>query len=361
MAVKTERIEAAELKELYAKFTGRKVLFIIIGLALLAFLAIVAISLGAASLGVRDVFNTIVAKVFPFSGAESSQLADVIVWHYRMPRILMAIVAGMGFAISGAAMQGILRNPLASPFTLGISSAAAFGASLAIVLGVGMVSGGKYLIIGNAFVFALTTAFLVYGISRIRGTTPETIILAGIAMMYLFSALTSLLQYIGTEHDVAAVVYWLFGSLNNASWKNLPVVFMFFLACLPFLIKYSWDLNALAAGDETATSLGVNAKRVRVVSMMLATLITAAITCFTGIIGFICLVAPHITRMIIGADHRFLLPCSCIMGALLLLGADTIGRTIIQPTQIPVGIVTSFIGVPLFIYLIMARRRQYWQ
>jgi iron complex transport system permease protein len=361
MAAKAEKIDTTEIKELYGKFTARKVLFFIIGLALLVILAIVATSLGVASLGIGEVARSIVAKIFPFAGVESTRLADIIVWQYRMPPILMAIVAGMGFAVSGSAMQGVMRNPLVSPFTIGISSAAGFGASLAIVLGVGMIGGGKYLIIANAFFFALMTAFLVYGIARIRGTSPETLILAGIAMMYLFSAGTSLLQYLGTKEQVAEVVYWLFGSLAGANWEKLLIVFIFFIICFPFLIKYSWDLNALAAGDETAASLGVNTRRVRVVSMALSTLITAAIVCFTGIIGFVCLVAPHITRMLIGADHRFLLPGSAIVGALLLLGADTLGRTVIQPSTIPVGIVTAFIGVPMFVYLLITRRRQYWQ
>jgi len=360
MALKASEIETAEIGELYAKFTARKILFIPVGLAILALLAIVAVSLGPATLGVGDVFEAIVARVLPFTGVESSQLTDVIIWDLRLPRVLMAIVAGMGFAISGAAMQGVTRNPLVSPFTIGISSAAGFGASLAIVLGVGVVGADKYVVIANAFLFALIAALLVYGIARLRGTTPETLILAGIAMMYLFSAMTSLLQYIGTEEQIAGVVYWLFGSLTEASWDKLLVVSIFFVVCFPLLMRYSWDLNALGAGDETATSLGVNTRQVRIVSIALATLITASIICFTGIIGFVCLVAPHITRMIIGPDHRFLLPCSCIVGGLLLLSADTLGRTIIQPTEIPVGIVTSFIGVPMFVYLLMTRKRQYW-
>lgn len=358
MATRTEAIEA---KEVYAKLTARKVLFILVGLGGLVALVLVATSLGSADLGVNSVASAIAARIFPFLNLEVSTKVDVIVWDIRLPRIILGIVAGAGLAISGAAMQGIMRNPLVSPFTVGISSAAGFGASVAIVLGAGMVGGGKYLVITNAFVFALLAAFLVYGLARIRGMRPETLILAGIALMYFFSAATSLLQYIATQEELHAVVHWLFGSLTGASWENIVVVSIIFFCCLPFLIKYSWDLNAMVAGDDVATTLGVNTRRVRTVCMALATLITAGIICFTGIIGFVCLVAPHITRMIIGADHRFLLPCSCILGGLLLLGADTIGRTAFQPTTIPVGIVVSVIGVPFFIYLILRTRKEYFQ
>jgi len=361
MVVETKKIETAEIEQLYARFTARKILFILLGIAILVVLALVSLSLGAAHLGIGEVFRALVARVLPFIGVESSQLADVVIWHLRLPRALMGIIAGMGFAVSGAAMQGVLRNPLASPFTIGISSAAAFGASLAIITGVSVVGGGQYLVIANAFFFALVATFAVYGIARIRGTSPETLILAGIAIMYLFSAATSLLHYGATEEELQVVIHWLFGSLARTSWNSLLIVFIVLVACQLLLLKYSWDLNAMAGGDETATSLGVNASRVRIVCMALASLITATIICFTGIIGFVCLVAPHLTRMVIGSDHRFLLPCSCVVGALLLLGADTVGRTIVQPAEIPVGIMTALIGVPFFLYLMLARRRQYWR
>lgn len=358
MATRTETLEA---KEVYAKLTARKVLFILVGLGGLVALVLVATSLGSADLGVTSVASAIAARIFPFLNLEVSTKVDVIVWDIRLPRIVLGIVAGAGLAISGAAMQGIMRNPLVSPFTIGISSAAAFGASVAIVLGAGMVGGEKYLIITNAFIFALLAAFLVYSLARIRGMRPETLILAGIALMYFFSAATSVLQYIATEEELHAVIHWLFGSLTGASWENILVVVIMFCCCLPFLIKYSWDLNAMIAGDDVATTLGVNTRKVRTVCMALATLITAGIICFTGIIGFVCLVAPHITRMIVGADHRFLLPCSCILGGLLLLGADTLGRTAFQPAIIPVGIVVSVIGVPFFLFLILRTRKEYFQ
>jgi iron complex transport system permease protein len=348
--------------ELYSRFTGRKALFILASLALLAVVALVATSLGGASLGIGDVFRAVIAG--PPSGVESNpvDLDRVIVWHLRLPRIVMGIIAGAGLAIAGAAMQGVLRNPLVSPFTLGVSSGATLGASIAIILGFSLVGSGRYVVIANAFVFAMGTSLLILAIGRLRGITPESFILVGIALMYFFGAFTSFLQYVATEGELAEVVHWAFGSLTGSKWGNIGIVSAIMLGCLPWLLKYSWDLNAMAqGGDEVAQSLGVNCGRVRVISMTLAALVTATIICFTGIIGFVCLVAPHITRLLIGGDHRFLLPCSCVLGAALLLAADAIGRTVISPTIIPVGIVISFIGAPFFFYLLMTRRRQYWQ
>lgn len=254
-----------------------------------------------------------------------------------------------------------MRNPLVSPFTIGISSAAAFGASIAIMFGVGFVGSGTYLIMTNAFIFALLCAFLVYGIARIKGVTPETLILAGIALMYLFGALTATLQFVASEQQLMAVIHWTFGTLTGSTWNEILIVTVLLLSCFPFLMLYAWDLNAMASGEEVARSLGVNTSRVRTVSLTLATLITAGIICFTGIIGFVCLVAPHITRFLIGGDHRFLIPCSCIFGAILLLAADTAGRIMFSPVIIPVGIVISYIGVPLFLYLLIKVRKVYWE
>jgi len=361
MATELKEIEVPEIKELYSRFTARKVVFILGSLGVLIVLSLFAATLGAARLGVGEVSSAIMARIFPFTGIETTHFADVVVWHLRLPRIVMGIIAGAGLAVSGAAMQGIMRNPLVSPFTIGVSSGAALGASLAIVLGFNLVGGEKAIVVTNAFIFGLLTAFLVYCLARMRGVTGETLVLAGIAVMYFAGAATSLLQYIATEEELQAVVYWLFGSLTGAGWENILIVTVILFSCLPFLMRYSWDLNVMAAGgDEVATSLGVNAPRVRIITLILATLITAGIICFTGIIGFVCLVAPHITRLLIGADHRFLLPCSCIFGAILLVGADTIGRTIASPVIIPVGIVISFIGVPFFVFLLMTRRKEYF-
>jgi len=348
----------AKVKEEYRQFVSRKVFFLILLILGIVFLSGVAATLGSADISVLDVYSAILAKFLPGS-FQTTWFADTIVWGLRLHRILMAIVAGMGLAIAGAVMQGILKNPLASPFTLGISSAASFGAALAIILGAGF-AGGEWLIIGNAFIFTLLASFIVYGLAKYKGITPETMILAGIAIMYLFSAMTSFLQYVGRSEQVQEVVFWMMGSLGRSSWDRVWIVSAVIVVCFPYLLFRSWDINAINAGDETATSLGVNVERTRIICMMLVSLITASVICFTGTIGFIGLVSPHITRMVIGADHRFLLPSSALAGALLLLGADTIARTVLAPVILPVGIMTAFLGVPFFVYLFLKRKKEFW-
>lgn len=353
-------MHSIRLEERYARLSARKILLVICSLAVLVALIPVAASVGAASLPIVDVFRAIAARIFPFLNLGINQSADTIVWDLRLPRIAMAIIAGGGLALSGTVIQGVMRNPLASPFTLGISAAAGFGAALAIIFGVGVSGSGESLLISNAFIFALLATFVVFSLAKLRRMTPEALILAGIAVMYLFSALTSSLQYIGTTEQVNSVVFWLLGSLAASTWKNVLFVTFIFFVSLPVLIKYSWDLNAMAAGDETAIALGTNTKRARLICLMTATLITASVVCFNGVIGFICLVSPHIARMIVGSDHRFLLPISCIGGAILLLISDTLARIAFQPSEIPIGIMTAFIGVPFFVYLILTRRRGYF-
>lgn len=346
------------IKEEYRRFVGRKALllgFLLLGIILLSG---VAATLGSARISVLDVYISIIARFFP-GHFQSDWFSDTIVWGLRLHRILLSIVAGIGLAIAGSVMQGILKNPLASPFTLGISSAASFGAALAIVLGAGFV-GGEWLIVGNAFVFTLLASMTVYGLAKYKGITPETMILAGIAIMYLFQAMTSFLQYIGQSEQVAEVVFWMMGSMGRSSWDKVWIVSAVIALCFPYLLLKSWDINALGAGDETATSLGVNVEKTRVICMFLVSLITASVICFTGTIGFIGLVSPHIARMVIGGDHRFLLPASALVGGLLLLAADTAARTILAPVIMPVGIMTAFLGVPFFVYLFMKRKKEFW-
>ena len=366
-------LTAADIKEQYKKFVGRKIFFIFFFTALIVVISGVSATLGSYPITVTEVYSiiwhgigTILQNfdciiVHGTSGFFREYFAteEMVVWGLRLPRILLGIIAGIGIGIAGAVMQAILRNPLASPYTLGISSGAGFGASLAILAGAGII-GGKYLIIGNAFVFALLVSFIILALSSRKGSTPETMILAGIAMMYLFGAMTTILQYFGEAEAVKEAVFWMVGDLNRASWPVVTIIIGTLACCAPLLMMKSWDLNVMGAGDETAKSLGVNVKRTRVITMVVSTLLVATIVCFTGTIGFIGLVAPHMTRLAIGGDNRYVLPVSGLLGAVILISADLVARTIIAPVILPVGAVTAFMGAPLFLYLIMRRRREYW-
>jgi len=346
-----------DIGEQYTRFIGRKIIFIFSLIALTVLLVGVATTLGVLHISVLDVYSAILHPLFP-SHFQVSELTTRVVWHIRLPRILMGILAGMGLGIAGAAMQVVLKNPLASPYTLGIASAAGFGAALAILLGQGFF--GNYLVAGNAFIFALLSSAIIVGIAKHRGATPEVMILAGIAMMYLFSACTTLMEYFADPDAVKEVVFWMVGSLGRSGWDKLTILFFVLVIGIPILLLMSWDFNLMGAGDETAMSLGVNVGRVRTMAMVMASLIVASIVCFTGTIGFIGLVGPHITRMVIGGDNRFVLPGSALIGGLLLAGADVVAQHIVPPVIIPIGVMTAFMGVPLFFYLIMRRRREYW-
>jgi iron complex transport system permease protein len=263
--------------------------------------------------------------------------------------------------LAGASLQGVMRNPLVSPFTLGISSGAALGAGLAIVLNFSFFGLTEYMTVMNAFVFAIIASFIILGVGRLRGVTPESFILAGIALTFLFGAVTSSLTYIASDAEITELVYWGFGSLSRPTLEQTLIALAAITIFSPFLIQWAWKLNAVSiGGDEVAQSLGVNPARIRVKVMIVASIITASIISFTGLIGFVGLVAPHISRLLVGGDNRYLLPSTALMGTGLLLISDTIGRTILAPTIIPVGIMLSFVGAPFFLYLLLFKRRQSW-
>jgi len=354
---------AAELKKLYSKGKSRKVLVIFSIFIALFIIVLISVSLGAGSPRFNEAINVILNKIFPsLDFNPGSKITQIIILELRLPRIALAIIAGAGLAASGAVMQGVLRNPLVSSYILGISSAAGFGAALAIVFEVGILAQySDYITIVNAFFFSFLAMLLVLGIARIRGITSETVILAGIAVSFLFSAMLSLIQFLAPEHEaLRAVVFWLLGSFQKASWDNVLITIPIVSFTILLMMKQSWDLNVMSLGEDVATSLGVNSKRVLLTSMVLGTLATATIISFTGVIGFICLISPHLARMIIGSDHRFLLPCCTVIGACLLLASDTVARTVMPPVEFPVGIITSLLGVPFFIYILLSRRRQSW-
>lgn len=324
-------------------------------------LAIIAISMGSADVSVGQVGQAIYHVITGETATVDQRRIEKIIILLRMPRVILGLLAGIGLSISGTVMQSITRNPLVSPFTIGLSSAASFGACLAIVTGIGFQPHTPLGIVFNAFAVSLLCAVLVYGVASKIGMSPEALILTGVALSYFFGALTATLQFIADENQLSAAIQWTFGSLNGATWTQVWILLGVLGISVPILLKNSWVLNAMSSsGDEFIKGIGINPSRVRRHLGLLTVLITASIISFTGTIGFIGLVSPHIARLVVGSEHRVLIPVSGLLGAILLLISDTIGRTIISPVTIPVGIIISYIGVPLFINLILARRKEYF-
>jgi iron complex transport system permease protein len=347
-----------EIAQTYRKMFGRRVLAVGLLVAGIILLVAVAVTLGSAGLTVQEVYLAIFGRIFP-GMISGDPLASTIVWDLRLHRVVFALLAGFGLAIAGTMMQGVLRNPLASPFTLGIASAATFGAALVIMFLPQDLEGDLAIVLG-AFLTSMLAAAAIFGLSRYRGMSAESMVLAGIILMYFFGAVTAFLQYTGSTEQLQQVVFWTFGSLQQTSWLKCGIVALVVGICTPYVLFRAWDFNALSMGDQVAQSLGVQVERTRTVHMMIASLITASIICFTGTIGFIGLVSPHITRMALGGDHRYLLVASGLIGAVILLVADSLARTILAPAIIPVGIMTAFIGIPFFLYLFLRRREEYW-
>lgn len=345
----------------YSLYIGRKTAILFIGLLALIFMILYSISKGAANLPVADVARSLL-------GFGESEQFDIIVWHIRLPQVLAAIISGAGLSISGAVMQSILRNPLGSPFTLGISHAAAFGAAIAVmILGSGTMTSASigavtlsnpYVTTGMAFLSAMLASLFIVAISRMRGAVPETMILAGVALGALFTAGTMFLQFFADDVQLAAMVFWTFGDVARAGWKEIGVLAVVTCLSAVFFFLNTWNYNAMDAGDETARGLGVKVERTRLLGMLVASLVTAVTVAVLGIIGFVGLVCPHMVRRIIGGDNRFLLPASALFGAILLLASDTAARLILSPHLLPVSILTAFMGAPIFMVLIVKGRGQ---
>ena len=281
----------------------------------------------------------------------------VIVWELRLPIALMAIVVGMALGLAGAEMQTILNNPLASPFTLGVSSAASFGAALAIILGLGIPGiPDQWVISVNAFVFALLACFILDGISRWTRVATSGVVLFGIALVFTFNALISILQFVASEDTLHGLVFWTMGSLARASWDKLAILSIALLFIVPLSMKNAWKLTALRLGEDRAVSFGINVRKLRMATLLRISIISALTVAFVGPVGFIGLVAPHISRMLFGEDHRFYLPGSMLTGALVLSLASVLSKNIVSGVIIPVGIVTSLVGVPFFLSIIIRHR-----
>ncbi|WP_010663663.1 FecCD family ABC transporter permease [Marinilabilia salmonicolor] len=337
----------------------RRLYFILLSVLLLFVLFFLGISMGSSLLSFSDVAEVLIGG--------GNEISRQVVFQIRLPRILAAIATGAALSVSGAVIQTVIRNPLGSPFTLGLSAASAFGAAFAIVVlgaagGVSLQFGSlaqfPWIVTLSAFLFGLICALLITGFARWRGATPEILVMAGIILTSLFQSGTSLLQYISTDVELASVISWMFGDMAKATWDKVTIQFIVLIPAILFFVFNAFSFNALNAGDEVASSLGVNVDRLRLWAVVVASLCAAVATAFFGIIAFVGLVVPHVTRWLVGYNDRVVLISSVIMGAIFLLLADIISRTVVAPVVIPVGIVTSFVGAPFFLFLIIRKVRK---
>ncbi|CAK2108140.1 iron complex transport system permease protein [Vibrio crassostreae] len=305
---------------------------------------------GSSWLGIEQVVEALLG------GPSGDRLSTLIVWQLRLPITLTCLMVGASLGLAGGLMQTLLANPLASPYTLGISAAAGFGAAMAFLTGFS-VFGLHWL--GVPFAAFLTSglaSMAIYIIGRSRHMDAKILILAGIVVLFFFQALQSLIQYLASPEVLQQIVFWLFGSLLKASWLSFFVSGAVFLFGLVFALSKVWALTALTLGEERALALGIKTSKLRLQMFLLCSLLTAGAVSFVGTIGFIGLVAPHLARMLIGEDQRFYLPLAALMGAVLLCTSSLVAKLIVPGTIIPIGIVTSLVGVPILLYFLVSKR-----
>ncbi|TFF13538.1 iron ABC transporter permease [Pseudomonas sp. BCA14] len=353
MSSLTDTVEVQ--RDTYRRLVLRKRL-ILAGLVVLLLCSVLLdLALGPASYSFSEVLGAL------FSPDSASPQVRVVMWDIRLPVALMAVAVGAALSLAGAQMQTILNNPLASPFTLGISAAASFGAALGLAFGVALFPlAAQFMVPLNAFIMAMLSALLIHFLSMRRGVTAETIVLLGIALVFTFNALLALVQFFATEQAVAAVVFWTMGSLTKATWPKLGVICLVILITLPIFAKRAWALTALRLGDDKAASFGINVRSLRFQTLIMVSLLASFPVAFVGTIGFIGLVGPHIARMMIGEDQRFFLPASLLTGSLILSVSSVVSKTLIPGAIFPIGVVTSLIGVPFFISLILGGKKNSW-
>lgn len=325
------------------------------------FVFLIAIAYGSSTVSLGRVIATLFGQ--------GTQKEGIIVLNLRLPRAVTAVMAGFGLGIVGCVMQGILRNPLASASTVGVSQGAAFGAAFAIiVLGGGAMTAstaGAQLSVNNpaltaacAFIGSMLSTVFIVVLSRFRNMSAGTLILAGVALGSLFSAGTTLMEYFADDVRVAAVVYWTFGDLGSTFWKEIAVITGAVILAGAYYAFNCWNYNAMQGGEDTAKGLGVNTNRILISGMVVGSFTASVIVSYIGIINFVGLIAPHMVRKFVGTDYRYLLPASGLAGAILLLLSDTVARLAVAPIVLPIGAITSALGAPMFLWIIFKGRRE---
>lgn len=330
------------------------------GFALLLLSAVISLSLGSAKLPLSHVWSILIHHI-PGVGAQVNvnwaQSSEQIVMNVRLPRVLLAVLVGACLSLAGAGFQGVLRNPLADPYTLGVASGAAVGAAFLILFGFHTILLGKWTIPMVAFVTGLVSLIVVIRLANVQGKYQlETIILSGVVVQAFLGSIVSFMVSL-SDKVINEIVFWLLGSLALRGWSFMLVLIPYLAVGLLLLLSYGRTLNVFALGERQAAHLGVNVQRTRLVVLIVSTLITAAAVSIVGTIGFVGLVVPHLVRLMVGPDYRLLLPLTAIFGGIYVLWADTIARTLLSPTEIPLGVVTAFLGAPFFAYLLRKNKR----
>lgn len=345
---------------IYKKYFYRSALISLI--LVLICLAFFSTTIGVANISFIKVIRIIASKIplinsfVPSEGISNSLY--MIILNIRMPRIFLSAIVGASLSIVGAAFQGMFKNPMADPYVLGISSGAALGATIAIVIGIEQEILNMGIITILAFVGAVVTTLIVYNIARIGNKVPSVaLLLSGISVSFLLSSIISVLMVLNKNH-IDKIIYWTLGSVSAASWNQVIITFIITSIGIIYIWSFSKELNILSTGEETAKSLGINVERTKRNILIVSSLIVSSCVAVSGIIGFVGLVIPHIIRILLNSDYRVVIPFSAVGGAIFMISADTIARGILPPTEIPVGAVTSLIGAPYFIYLLMKYKRK---
>ena len=342
------------------KKNRRNTVIIIAMLASVIILGIGCLFVGSSNMSFQDALDALLGGG---TGAQSR-----IIWKIRVPRVLAAIIAGAGLAVAGLVMQTTLNNTMASPSTLGVSNAAVFGANLSIIAFAGGflstgnnlssfdVGANPYATSALAFLFSTVSILLILGLCTVRSFSPNVVVLAGMAIGSVWTAATTILQFYATDVGLSAAVVWSFGDLGRATYRTDAIMAVVVLAGFVFFMLMAWKYNALLSGEATAKTMGINVDALRFASLLLASVITAACVSFLGIIGFVGIICPHVTKKLLGQDHRVTLPVSCLSGSLLLLLADTLSRSLGSGSALPVGAITSLLGAPFFLTIIFSRK-----
>lgn len=333
-----------------------------VSIIILFLIIIIATTLGSADIPIKESLFTILNKVpiinkfISIAGIPENH--RLIILKIRLPRIMLAALVGMGLSTVGLSFQAIFKNPMADPYVLGISSGAAVGAAIGFVLGFEASFFGASAITITAFLGSILTTVLVYNIARVKNKIPtNTLLLAGISMNFLLSSLLSIIMVFNRQ-EVERIVFWTMGSVSSASYTQILVLLPFLFIGIFIILSFSKDLNIILTGDETAKSLGIEVERIKKILLISSSMIVAACVSVSGIIGFVGLIIPHIVRMLLGPDHRSLLPFSVVAGAVFMVISDTLARTLASPAEIPVGAITALFGAPYFIYLLIKNKRK---